>query len=119
MEAQDLKERTKHFAIRIVRLYQALSRHGEAGVIGKQLLRAGTSVGANYRSVCRARSRADFVSKIAIAIEESDETLFWLEVILEVGIVPENRLLDIMKEADELVAILVVSRATAMKKMRE
>ena len=119
MEAQDLRERTKDFAIRIVRLFQALPKTDEARIIGKQLLRSGTSVGANYRAVCRARSRADFVAKAGIVIEEADETLFWLEVIRDVEILPAKRLLGLMEEADELIAIFIVSRQTARKRMEK
>jgi four helix bundle protein len=81
--AEELKKRTKQFAIRIVRLFQALPRRDEARVIGKQVLRSGTSVAANYRAVCRARSKAEFVAKIGVVVEEIDETVFWLELLVE------------------------------------
>ena len=82
-------------------------------VIGKQLLRCGTSVGANYRASCRARSQADFISKMGIVEEEADETLFWLELLVESGLVKENLLQDLIKETDELVAIFTASGKTA------
>jgi four helix bundle protein len=109
----DLKDRTKQFALRIVRLYRALPSKPDAEIIGKQLLRSGTSVAANYRATCRARSKADFLSKIGIVLEEADETALWLELLGESGIVSPQRLKEILKEANELVAILVASRKTA------
>jgi four helix bundle protein len=82
----ELRARTKKFAIRIIRLFKALPRATEAQIIGKQLLRCGTSVAANYRAVCRARSKAEFVARIGIVAEEADESVFWLELIEETGI---------------------------------
>ena len=84
MESQDLKDRTKVFAIRVVRLIRALPANLESRVIGAQLLRSATSVAANYRAVCRARSRAEFISKLGTVIEEADESCFWLELIIEI-----------------------------------
>jgi four helix bundle protein len=84
-------------------------------VIGNQLLRSGTSVGANYRSACRARSRPDFISKASIALEEADESQYWMELLIESGTIPEKQLAALIKEADELVAILTVSVKTAKK----
>ncbi len=109
----DLKDRTKQFALRIVRLYRALPLKPDAQVMGKQLLRAGTSVAANYRATCRARSKADFLSKIGVVLEEADETVLWLELLADSGIVPQHRMQNILAEANELVAILVASRKTA------
>jgi four helix bundle protein len=85
--AEQLRARTKQFAIRIVRLFKSLPRTEEARVIGKQVLQAGTSVAANYRAVCRARSRPEFVSKIGVVVEEADETVFWLELLVDTGVV--------------------------------
>jgi four helix bundle protein len=102
---EQLKDRTKQFAIRIVKLFQALPRQDEARIIGRQLLRSGTSVGANYRAVCRARSRKEFVSKIGVVVEEADETVFWLDLLLECGIVPAKKLSALMQEAEELLVI--------------
>jgi len=113
MDAEELKRRTKQFGLRVIRLVEALPSTRTANVIGNQLLRAGTSVGANYRSACRGRSKADFISKVGIAIEEADESLYWMEMLIEAGIVSEKRLADLMKEADELVAILTASVKTA------
>lgn len=109
----DLKIRTKQFALRIVKLYRALPFKNEASVIGKQLLRSGTSIGANYRAACRSRSKAEFLAKMGIVLEEADETLFWLELLLEAEIVSAIKLESLIKEADELTAIFVSSLRTA------
>ena len=101
------------FAIRIVRLFRSLPKNDEARIMGKQVLRAGTSVAANYRAVCRARSRAEFISKIGVAVEEADETVFWLEILAETGIVPRGRMEELLLEANELLAILAASQRTA------
>ncbi len=111
-QPEDLRQRTKKFANRIIRLFKALPRTGEAEVIGKQLLRAGTAVGANYRAACRGRSRAEFVSKLGIVIEEADETIYWLELMSDNEIVPSKRLGDLLKEAHELTAIFTAARRT-------
>jgi four helix bundle protein len=110
---QELRERTKKFAIRIVRLFQALPKSTEAQVMGKQLLRCGTSVAANYRAVCRARSKAEFIARMGIVAEEADESVLWLELMEEIGILSRNRLQDILREAQELAAIFSTSLKTA------
>jgi four helix bundle protein len=112
-QPEQLRERTKEFAIRIVRLFRSLPKSDEARITGKQVLRAGTSVAANYRAVCRARSRAEFISKIGVAVEEADETVFWLEILVETGIVPRARMEKLLLEANELLAILAASQRTA------
>jgi len=104
---RDLRERTKKFALRIIKLYTALPRRGDAQVLGNQLLKAGTSVGAHYREACRAKSDADFISKIEGALQELDETAYWLELIGESEILPLKRLEALQDEAEELTAILV------------
>jgi four helix bundle protein len=110
---EQFKNRTKSFAIRIVKLYRALPTTGEANVIGNQILRFGTSVAANYRAVCRARSRAEFIAKIGIVVEEADETVFWLELLTETGILPETKISELLKEANELLAVFASSQRTA------
>jgi len=110
---KDLKQRTKEFALRIISLVEALPRGRTADVIGGQLLRSGTSVGSNYRSACRARSTADFISKMGIVEEEADESLFWMELLVEAELMGEQRVQDLMKEADEILAITVSSIKTA------
>jgi four helix bundle protein len=109
----DLRARTKQFALRVVRLYRALPAKEEARVLGKQLLRSGTSVGANYRAACRARSKAEFIAKLGIVLEEADESVFWLELIEETGLVGPDKLRSLLNEAEELTAIFVASLRTA------
>jgi four helix bundle protein len=113
MTKDELKLRTKRFALAIVRLVDELPNTKSGYAIGNQLVRSGTSVAANYRTACRARSNADFISKITIVEEESDESLFWLELILESSILPKERVHSLMKEADELTAIFTASGKTA------
>ena len=114
-KADDLRRRTKSFAIRIVRLFRSLSRASDAQTLGKQVLRSGTSVAANYRAVCRARSKAEFISKMGIVVEEADETVFWLEILPETGVVPAGRVSDLQKEAHELLAIFSASLRTSKR----
>jgi len=116
MDEKELQCRTKQFALRVIRLVEALPRRRTAQVIGNQLLRSATSVAANYRAACRARSQADFVHKLGIVEEEADESLFWLEMVVETNLMPEARVQDLIQEADELTAIFVASRKTAKKK---
>ena len=116
MNREEIKVRTKQFALRVIRLVEALPKSYAAEVIGKQLLRAATSVGANYRAACRARSKAEFVAKLGIVEEESDECSYWLELIVEAGLVKHERVADLMKEADEITAIMVSSIQTARSK---
>jgi four helix bundle protein len=109
----DLPARTKQFALRIVKLYAALPKTTEAQVLGKQVLRSGTSVGAHYREAMRARSRAEFISKIEGGLQELEETSYWLELLADGGVLPAKRLAELRREADELIAILVTSVKTA------
>ena len=109
----ELKQRTKEFAIRIVRMVDVLPRSTAAQVIARQVLRSGTSVAANYRAACRARSRAEFVAKLGIVEEEADETLSWLELIVAASLLPVERLQGLLDEAHQLTAIFVASRKTA------
>lgn len=111
----ELKDRTKQFGIKIIRLVDALPRNCVADVLGRQILRSGTAVGANYRSACRARSLAEFVSRLAIVEEECDETLYWLELIQEAKLVNFEKIESMQKEADELTAIIVASIKTARR----
>jgi len=109
----DLRLRTKQFALAIIRLCRSLPRSEEARILGKQLLRSGTSVGANYRAACRARSKAEFVAKLGIVLEESDETVFWLELLQESHVGSPESVRQLAKEADELTSIFVASLRTA------
>jgi len=107
-----MQRRTKQFALRIIKLYQALPKSGEAQTIGKQLLRSATSVGANYRAACRSRSSKEFYSKLSIVIEEADESMFWLEILGESDIIKSILLQDIILEIEEIIKILVAARKT-------
>jgi four helix bundle protein len=112
---EELRDRTKAFAIRIVKLYRLLPRTADSQIVGKQLLRCGTSVAANYRAACRGRSRAEWIAKIGLVVEEADETVFWLEMLSDCGIVPSQRCEDILKEARELSAIFTATQHTAKR----
>jgi len=114
-QAEALKNRTKQFALRIIRVIRALPHGPEGRIIGNQLLRSGMSVAANYRAVCRARSRPEFLAKLAIVIEEADESAFWLELLVDSGLVSRSKLGDLQSEANQLVAIFNASRTTAKK----
>jgi four helix bundle protein len=116
MNPDELKMRTKNFALRVIKLNKNLPAGKDAEVLGYQLLRAATSVGANYRAACRARSQADFISKITIVEEESDETAYWIELFIESGIIKRELLGDLLKEANELTAIFTASGRTAKLK---
>jgi four helix bundle protein len=114
-QAEALKNRTKQFALRIIKVIRSLPANSEGRIIGNQLLRSGMSVAANYRAVCRARSRPEFLAKLAIVIEEADESAFWLELLVDAGLVRQRKLTDLLSEANQLVAIFNASRATAKK----
>jgi len=118
-KATELKQRSKSFAVRIVNLFRSLSRAPDAQTLGKQLLRCGTSVAANYRAVCRARSQAEFISRMAIVVEEADETVFWLELLIETGIISSERTHDLLKEANELAAIFGASLRTSKQRRND
>jgi len=113
MTKEELKKRTKRFALMIIKLIEELPDTKAGRTIGNQIIRSGTSVAANYRSACRSRSTADFISKVTVVEEECDETLFWLELIEESNLIRKEKLLDILKEADELTAIFTASGRTA------
>lgn len=112
MRNQELSNRTKQFALRVMRLFSALPASDLARVIGKQLLRSGTSVGANYREACRARSDAELLSKLGIVEQELDESIYWMELLVDGEIVPATRLGELMTEAEELMKIVVTSIKT-------
>lgn len=118
MSPEDLRLRTKAFSLRVLKLVQALPRSRACDTLGNQLLRAGTSVGANYRAACRAKSRADFVNKLKIVEEECDEALFWMEILIEGGLVKAGRLANLMAEGNTLLAIVVASAKTARASIR-
>jgi four helix bundle protein len=113
MTPKELQARIKAFALRIMKLVDSLPRSRAGEVIGRQLLRSATSVGANYRAACRAQSHAEFAAKLSIVVEEADETLYWLELLKESSLVKPERLTELLKEANELLAISVAARKTA------
>jgi four helix bundle protein len=115
----DLRDRTKRFALRVLKLCDSLPKTEAARTIGRQLLRSGTSVAANYRAAGRARSRAEFAAKIGVVVEEADESVFWLELLVESGMFAKPRLDDLVAEANELVSIFVASQKTVRRKMKE
>ena len=107
LEEKDLRDRTKRFALQIIRMFTVLPKTVEAQVMGKQVLRSGTSVGANYREAYRGRSRAEFIAKAGDCLKELEETAYWLELLVEGGIVEEKSMADLQEECDELTAIFV------------
>jgi len=118
MDADDLKQRTKQFALRVLRLVSALPPTIEGNAIRGQLVRAGTSVGANYRAACRGRSRAEFVAKLGVVEEEADESAFWLELIIDGAFLKEYQVKPLLNEANELTKIMASSRISASRKVR-
>jgi four helix bundle protein len=113
MTREEMKKRTKAYANRVVKVCSALPANWVAQTLGKQLLRSGTSVGANYRAVCRAKSTSDFINKLRIVEEECDESLFWMELLVDNNLVKALHLRDLMGEADQILAIVVSSAKTA------
>ncbi len=112
MDERTFKERTRKFALSVIELVESLPHGRTADIIGRQLLRCGTSVGANYRAACRGRSASDLVAKLGIVEEEADESIYWLELLTESRVVPAERTSPLKKEADELVAMTVASIKT-------
>src|SRR5215217_6840419 len=112
MNEQEFKDKTKRIAIRVIRLVESLPKNATTDVIAKQLLRSATSVGANYRSACRAKSSADMIAKLAIVEEEADESMYWIELLIELNLVTSARLADLVSELNEVVAITVASIKT-------
>ena len=118
MSPDELKKRTRQFALRVIRLCAALPRTRVTDVIGRQLVRAGTSVGANYRAACKARSAAEFASRMGIVEEEADECVYWIELLVESGAMTQGKVGALLKEATELVAIAAASRKTSRRQSR-
>ena len=102
---EDLRDRTKRYALRIIRMFGALPKDTVAQIIGKQVLRSGTSVGANFREACRARSDNEFIAKLGICLQELEDTIYWLELLLEANILTENQLSELLDESNQLMAI--------------
>ena len=112
---EELRERTKTFALCVIRLFRSLPYRTDTQVLGKQLLRCGTSVAANYRAVCRARSKAEFIARIGVVAEEADEAVLWLELLVESGIIKAEATVELLAEARELAAIFTASHQTAKR----
>jgi four helix bundle protein len=115
MTESDLIERTKQFALRVIKLVGALPRTIEGRAIASQLMRSGTSVGANYRAACRARSKPEFIAKLGTVEEEADESAFWLELIIDAGLMSDSKIRPLLNDASEIVAIMASSKKTAAK----
>ena len=119
MTEQEFKRRTKQFALRVIKLVESLPNTKTASVIGYQLLKAGTSVGANYRAACRGRSAKDVIAKLGIVEEETDESLYWMELLIEAELIPEERLAALMQEGNEILSMTVASIKTLRKPCRK
>lgn len=119
MNPSEMQRRTQAFAVRIIRLVEGLPRSRTADLIGRQLLRCGTSVGANYQASCRAKSPADFIAKMGIVEEEADEVLYWLDLLIEAGLLPKGAAADLFDEANQLVAVTVSSIKTARQNLKK
>ena len=117
MNPEEFKSRTKAFALRVVRLVESLPKTPAASIVGKQLLRSGTSVGANYRAACRAKSSRDFIAKMGIVEEEADETIYWIELLVKAKLVKERLVSDLLNETNEILSMIIASIKTARKKV--
>ena len=118
MNEEDFKRRTKQLALRVIRLVEALPQSRTAEVIGKQLIRSATSVGANYRSACRGKLTADVIAKLSLVEEEADESLYWMELVVEVGLLPLEKVKSLMLENTEILAMTVASIKTLRNKSK-
>ncbi|HEY3344137.1 MAG TPA: four helix bundle protein [Anaerolineaceae bacterium] len=119
MTPEELKRRTKQFGLRVIKVVDGLPHQRAADMIAKQLLRSGTSVGANYRSACRGKSIPDWIAKVSISIEEADESLYWMEMLVEANLLPKEKLTDLMQEANEIISILTASVKTARNNLNK
>ena len=113
MNSEEMKARTRSFALRVIRLAESLPNTPAASVVRNQIIRCGTSVGANYRVACRAKSRRDFVAKMGIVEEEADETLYWIELLIDADLIKRERVTALLRESDEILSIVVSSIKTA------
>jgi len=118
MNERDFKERTQKLALRVIRLVEMLPKTSAAQIIGRQLLRSATSIGANYRAACRGKSKADVIAKLALVEEEADESLYWLDLLAESGIIKQEKLLSLAKETEEILAMTVASIKTLRRVAR-
>jgi four helix bundle protein len=118
MNERDFKERTQKLALRVIRLVEMLPKTSAAQIIERQLLRSATSIGANYRAACRGKSKADVIAKLALVEEEADESLYWLDLLAESGIIKQEKLLSLAKETEEILAMTVASIKTLRRVAR-
>ena len=118
MNEAELKKRTKQFALRVMKLVSALPQDSVGRAIGSQLVRSATSVGANYRAACRGRSKAEFIAKLGIVIEEADESGYWMELIIEGELLPANRVEELLDESNQITAIMVASRKSSIENLK-
>lgn len=116
MNENEMKQRTKQFALRVMKLCRALPKTVDGKAVAGQLVRSGPSVGANYRAACRGRSKAEFIAKLGVVEEEADESAFWMELIIDGNLLPARRVQPLLQEAEELVRIIARSRLTANKR---
>ena len=116
MDENLFKQRTKQLALRVIKAVEALPKNRTADVLGRQLIRSGTSIGANYRAACRGKSTADVIAKLRIVEEEADESAYWMELLIESGLVSEARLSELMQETNEIIAMTVASIRTLQKR---
>lgn len=116
MDAEAMRQRTKEFALRVIRLVRHMPRSVEGRALAQQIVRSGTSIGANYRAACRGRSRAEFAAKLGVALEEADETVWWLELIIESETLATHRVQPLLEEAKELTAILSAGHRSTRRK---
>lgn len=119
MNEEELKKRTKNFALRVMKLVSILPKNIESRSIGSQLIRCGTSVGANYRAACRSRSKVEFIAKLGIVEEEADESAFWMELIIESGLMKRELVEPLLQEANEITAIMTASRRAASGRLQQ
>jgi len=115
MDKKDLKERTKRFALEVIKIVEKLPKGRTPDILGRQLLKAGTSVGANYRAACRAKSTADFISKMGTVEEEADESMYWMELLIEAGLLRKDDLIYLLDEANQILAITISSINTTKR----
>ena len=118
MDENSFKQRTKQLALRFIEMVDALPKNRTADVIGRQLIRSGTSIGANYRAACRGKSTADVIAKLRIVEEETDESAYWMELLVESGLLPEAQLSELLRETNEIIAMTVASIRTLQKRDR-
>lgn len=118
MDREELKTRTKAFAVRVIKMTEALPKTRAADIVARQVIRSATAVGANYRAACRARSHREFTAKIGVVEEEADESLYWLEILVETGLTDESRLKNLIQEANELTAIFTATHHTARQNQK-